>query len=238
MRRTMTAKRNAVGNRLLARLPAKDLRLMVAACDEVVLSFGEVLFEAGERLRHAHFPVQGFVSLVSPIEGHAGLEVELVGNEGMVGVPLALGVDAMPLRAVVQGTGTALRIGAGALRRNLAASMPLKRLLDRNAAVLLAQLAQSAACIRFHVLEARLARWLLMTQDRAQSGSFHLTHELLAQMLGVRRVGVTNAAGLLQKRRLIQYHRGEITVLDRAGLEAASCGCYRAALDIYTRTLG
>jgi CRP-like cAMP-binding protein len=156
----------------------------------------------------------------------------------MVGVPLMLGVDVSPLRAVVQGSGTALRMTAASFLREVESSLALRRKLHRYLYVLLTQLAQTAACNRFHVLDARLARWLLMTQDRAHSNEFHLTHEVLAQMLGVRRVGVTNAAGLLQEQKLVRYSRGNITVLDRVGLEAVSCGCYRAVKDTYESILG
>jgi hypothetical protein len=173
-----------------------------------------------------------------PVDGRASLETELVGNEGMLGVPLALGVNFSPLQALVQGSGAALRLSAAAFRRELEASPALRRGMNRYVYVLMAQLAQAAACLRFHVLDARLARWLLMTHDRAHSSEFRLTHELLAQMLGVRRVGVTNAAGLLQKRKLVSYSRGDITILDRAGLEAASCNCYRTTKDTYERILG
>ena len=156
----------------------------------------------------------------------------------MFGIPLVLGVDVSPVRAVVQGAGPALRMDAVTFGRELKRSPALQREIDRYVFVHLSQLAQTAACTRFHVVEARLARWLLMTQDRAHASTFHVTQEFLAFMLGVRRVGVTKAAMSLQKRNLIHYSRGNIAVLDRRGLKAASCGCYKADREAYDRILG
>jgi CRP-like cAMP-binding protein len=225
-------------NRLLEALPKNDLRRMRSRCDAVELAFADVLYTPGERLSQVYFPTTGFISLIMPAGASASLEVGLVGNEGMFGIPLALGVDVSPMRAVVQGAGSALRMGAASFRRLLAQSPALQREIDRYVFVHLTQLAQTAACTRFHVVEARLARWLLMTQDRAHANAFHVTQEFLALMLGVRRVGVTKAAGALQKRNLIHYRRGNITVLDRRGLKAASCGCYQADRESYDRILG
>ncbi len=227
----------SLDNRLLASLPAGDLRRVLAACETVELVFADVLHSRGDPLRHVYFPTGGFISLIMPIDHSAALEVGLVGNEGMFGSPLALGVDASPVRAVVQGAGSALRLDAATFRRELERSKPLQRAIERYVYVQMGQLAQTAACTRFHVLEARLARWLLMTQDRSHANAFYLTQEYLAYMLGVRRVGVTKAAGALQDRKLIQYSRGNITVLDRRGLKAASCGCYRADLDAYEQIM-
>jgi len=227
-----------VVNRLIGALPRADRQRFLASCTPVELGFAEVLGEPDDRIRHVYFPTRSLISLVMAIDHGANLEVGMVGNEGMLGIPLIFGVDASRLRSIVQGSGTALRMEARQFRRELARSPALLRLLQLYVYVVVSQLAQTAACTRFHVVEARLARWLLMTQDRAHSKQFHVTHEFLAFMLGVRRVGVTKAATALQTARLIRYHRGNVMVLDRAGLEAASCGCYAADKAIYTQVMG
>lgn len=226
------------GNRLLATLSDKEQRRFLGSCDRVELAAHEVLYEAGTRLRYVYFPVSAFISLMTPLDTCASLEVGLVGNEGMAGVSLLLGVAVSPLKHLVQGGGSALRIGASAFRRELERCPALRRRLQRYAYVRMHQVAQAAACTRFHRVEERLARWLLMTQDRARADTFHATHETLAYMLGVRRVGITKAATSFQDLGLIRYSRGDITILDRLGLESHSCGCYAAANDLYDRILG
>ncbi|MFH7044885.1 Crp/Fnr family transcriptional regulator [Paucibacter sp. JuS9] len=221
-------------NDLIARLPRLDRARLLAACQPVTLGMGETLWQRGDITSYAYFPVRAYVSMLTRIDAHPSLEVGLVGNEGMVGLHLLLGIRAALLQALVQGPGLAWRIGAVAFKRELSVSPPLQQLLQRYLYVRLAQQANAAGCLRFHMIGPRLARWLLMTQDRAHSDSFQMTHEFLASMLGVRRVGVTAAAGAMQRAGLIRYHRGDIQVLDRPGLEAAACSCYaseRASLE-------
>ena len=225
-------------NRLLTKLRRKDYRQLFAVGNEVDLCSGDILYEPHSRIRHVFFPLDCFVSQLVPVDAREHLELALVGNEGMLGAPLILGVNSSPLQARVQGSGAALRISATSFRRELEHLPALRQQLNRYVFVLQAQLALTAACNRFHSLDLRLARWLLMTHDQAGMGSFHLTHKFLAQMLGVRRVGVTNAAGILQKRRILSYSRGEITILNRGGLERASCCCYQASQDAYESVLG
>lgn len=225
-------------NRLLAALPDQDRRLIQANSDSVELPQGAVISEPGDRLREVYFPTDSILSLVTPPADHAGLEVRLVGNEGMIGTPLILGIEVTRLRTFVQGEGSAWRMSRERFGDALLQSEALHTRLNRYLEVLMSQGELLVACTRFHLVEARLARWLLMTQDRAPGDRFHVTHECLALLLGVRRVGVTKAATALQERNLIHYRRGEITVLDRAGLRAAACGCYGAAEAMYERLMG
>ena len=228
---------NGLENLLLAALPPAERKLLLTRCEPVELKFGELLCEQGGRIRHVYFPTGGFISLISSIDGRPRLQVGLVGTEGMLGVSLLVGVNDAPLRALVQGAGAALRIEAaefsGALRR----SPVLREALMRYLYVLMGQLAQLAACTRFHIVEGRLARWLLMTRDRAHSNEFNLTQDFLAYMLGVRRAGITHAAQSLQRQKLIRYNRGKMAILDGHGLERASCECYVAGGQMYERVL-
>jgi CRP-like cAMP-binding protein len=225
-------------NRLIATLPRRDRQHFLARCELVDLQFAEILCEPDERISHVYFPTTSFISLTKTVDGCERMEVALIGNEGMLGSSLILGVDVAPLQALVQGKGAALRMEAATFRQELEHSAALQRVLQRYLHVVFGQLAQLTACTRFHLLEPRLARWLLMTGDRAGSDHFHVTHEFLAFILGMRRVGITKAANLLQQRKLIAYSRGNITILDRAGLQALSCSCYAADKAIYAGTMG
>jgi len=218
--------REPAANRLLAALPGKEYQRLRPHLEEVALSFGEVLYESGEIIRRVYFPNHGIVSLLSMVEERSTLEVGVVGAEGMVGVSVFLGAQASPNQALVQGAGAAMSMKADAMRKHVGHEGPLPDMIRRYTNSLLAQISQTAACNRFHAVEARLARWLLMTHDRLRSNEFRLTQEFLSHMLGVRREGVTNAARALQQGNLISYVRGQLTILDRAGLEARSCGCY------------
>jgi CRP-like cAMP-binding protein len=225
-------------NLLLAALPSADHRKLIARCEPVELTFGDVICEQGERISHVYFPIESFVSHTSSTDEHSRLEVGLVGAEGMLGISLMLGVDIAPGRVLVQGTGSALRLCAAQFSRELKGNSALEQTLKRYLYVVMSQLTRAAACGHFHVIEARLARWLLMTRDRAYSDEFKLTHQVTANMLGVRREGITESAGALQKRKLIRYIRGNVTVLDGPGLEAVSCKCYAAEMQIYARIMG
>ena len=225
-------------NRLIALLPRADRLRLLAVCESVEVALGEVLAQRSEATRFVYFPVTCFASLITQVDEHPGIEVGMVGREGMLGVQLALGVERTPLHALVQGAGQAWRVGAAAFRDQLAASAALQAGMDRYLYVLMAQLATSASCLRFHLIGPRLARWLLMSHDRAHARQFHVTHEFLAYMLGVRRAGITVAALALQEGGLIEYHRGELTVIDRPGLEAAACSCYAADRASYAIAIG
>jgi CRP-like cAMP-binding protein len=227
------ANRVPVANSLLAALPAQEYRLLLRRLKPVALVSGEILYRPGDVMRHVYFPVDTMVSLLTVAEGHQALEVGMVGREGMLGIPLALGVNESPVQAVVQGAGTALRMASTDFLREFHQSKIMQREVYHYIYELMIQMTQTAACNRFHQVEARLARWLLMTRDRVRSNQFHLTQDLLSNMLGVRRVGVTKAAGDLRMRKLISYNRGEIVIIDGDGLEAAACQCYQIVKDMH-----
>jgi CRP-like cAMP-binding protein len=230
--------RKACANRLIAALPQRSQSRLLARCEPVELPFAGVLGGEGEPMQNVYFPTDSVISLVTTLADGARLEVGIIGNEGMLGTSIFLGVNVSPQHAVVQGGGSALRMSAAAFRRHCKEDVDLREVMHRYVNVLMEQLAQTAACTRFHRVESRLARWLLMTRQRVGNDRFRLTHEFLAYMLGVRRAGVTHAARSLHSRGLIDYRRGAITVLDASGLRKASCPCYVRGNLIYQRTLG
>ncbi len=222
-------------NQLIDSLPPRERRRLLAVSEQIDLVRGELLDERAGPTRSVYFPLYGFVSLMATLEGKPMVEVCMIGREGMWGPDLALCVANEPMSALVLGAGTALRIGERAFRGEFLHSAALRFCMDRYLYTLMAQLISSAACLGFHRIEQRLARCLLMSQDRSRSDNFFATQEVLSSMLGVRRVGVTAAAGELHRRGLIRYRRGHITILDRGGLEAASCSCYPAERQAYRR---
>lgn len=218
-----------VENRLIASMPRTERARFLQNCEPVDLVFGTVLCEPDQVFPFVYFPLMGFVSVMKVVGKHPALELGMIGNEGMLGVTLALGIDIAPLHGMVQGTGTALRMSLPQLKVELSTSPTLVRVLKRYLFVLMSQLSQTAACNSFHEVETRLARWLLMSHDRSHADHFHFTQQFLADMLGVQRSAITIAAGALRDKMLIHYARGEINILNRRGLEAASCECYAAA---------
>ena len=228
-------KKASVQNRLLAALPRKDYRTLLPLLELVELAFGQVLYEPHTPIRHVYFPNDCFVSMLTTVDGGRAAEVGLVGSEGMVGVQVALGIAVSPFLAVVQGGGTAMRMKTADFRRDLGKCTALRHELFLFTHLLMIQIAQTAACNRFHVVTQRMARWLLMTCDRVNSNEFRITQDFLALMLGVRRTGVSVAGRSLQERKLICYRRGTLTILDHRGLVAAACGCYKTVKDSYTQ---
>jgi CRP-like cAMP-binding protein len=224
-------------NLLIQRLPARERAALLAECRPCPLVTGVQLLRAGQPTRHAWFPSSGFLSLLTGREGTPPLEVGLVGDEGMLGGEVALGIGNVPMDVLVQGAGEALRIGVAPFRKELVPGGALQRLVNSYLFVRMQQLAGMAVCNRFHPIEARLARWLLMSHDRSVRTDFVVTHEFLSHMLGVRRAGVTLAAIGLQDRGLIRYSRGAIQVLHRTGLENAACTCYGVDNASYQREM-
>ena len=229
------AKQVSVPNHLLGALPRRDYQKLLPFLEPVNLAFGEILYESHAQIRHVYFPIDCFVSMLTTVDAGRAAEVGLIGSEGMIGVPMALGVAVSPFRAVVQGGGTAMRLKTVDFRRNFSNSAALKREVFLFTHLLMIQVAQTAACNRFHVVTQRMARWMLMTRDRVNSNEFRITQEFLALMLGVRRVGVSAAMCRLRERKLIVYRRGTVTILDHEGLIAGACVCYRTDRDTYTQ---
>jgi CRP-like cAMP-binding protein len=234
---TRTADNSTVANSLLAALPAADRSSVLARSRRVQIT-SVLLRDAQVMVDQVFFPIDSFVALVAGIGGDGQLEVGMVGSEGMLGIPAMLGVSDASQKWLVQGPGRAWQISSEALRDELAGNAALRDVLNRYMYVMLAQMAQTAACKKFHVIEARLARWLLMTRDRAHDNQFHATHEMLAYLMGVRRAGITRAASSLQEHELISYSRGDVRILDGLRLEAAACACYAADNEVYSRILG
>jgi CRP-like cAMP-binding protein len=231
----LRAKQVSVLNHLLGALPRKDYQKLLPVLEVVKLTFGEILYESHAQIRHVYFPIDCFVSMLTTVDAGRAAEVGLIGSEGMIGVPMALGVAVSPFRAVVQGGGTAMRLKTVDFRQNFSNSHALKREVFLFTHLLMIQIAQTAACNRFHVVTQRMARWLLMTRDRVNSNEFRITQEFIALMLGVRRVGVSAAMCRLGERKLIVYRRGTITILDHEGLKAAACVCYKTVKDTYAQ---
>lgn len=221
------------GNMLVDVLPSWQRSQFLAQCEMVKIQFGECLSEKTQSIRYVYVPLTGFASLVISLDGRKPLELNMIGSEGMLGAELVLGTTVAPYTSVVQGSGTALRMGVSEFSSQLDSSPELRRICKLYVHVLVEQLAQSIACNCFHDVSRRLARWLLMTHDRAHGEELELTHAFLATMLGVRRSAVTIAAGNLQRKNLISYSRGQVRVLSRGGLEEISCECYAAGVRTY-----
>jgi len=213
-------------NLLLAALPATDYERLAPHLEPVALPLGWALYESGDRLAHVYFPTEGIVSLLYVMENGASAEIAVTGNEGLIGVSLFMGGGSTPSRAIVQSAGHAYQLGSEVLKREFERGGHLQHLLLRYTQALITQMAQTAVCNRHHTVEQQLCRWLLLSLDRLSSNEIHMTQELIANMLGVRREGVTEAAGRLQELGLIRYQRGQITVTDRPGLEQRVCECY------------
>ncbi|WP_213997708.1 Crp/Fnr family transcriptional regulator [Arsukibacterium sp.] len=227
-----------ITNQLLQLLSYPERQALLQRCEMVQLQFADILCESKKNYRYLYFPLSGFISLVSRLDNHKPLELSIIGNEGMLGATLTLGVHSAPMQALVQGKGTAWRITPANLLQYLQQCPHLSHILQQYLFVQLRQLAQNAACAHFHELSPRLARWLLMSHDRAHSSRFYLTHQFLADMVGARRSGVTVAAGVMQQQQMISYSRGIMSILDRKALQTMSCSCYKAAKDDYRSVLG
>lgn len=215
-----------IANRILAALPTEEYSRLLPKLEEFTLNYADIIYEQGDVIRHVYFPAAGIISLLASVEDRASLEVGIVGSEGMVGLPVFMGVETSNNHAVVQGAGSAARMKTTSFAEECRNGSLLTRLLQRYSHSLLVQISQSAVCYRFHPVEARLARWLLMTSDRMKSNEFKITQEFLSNMLGVRREAVNKSVGSLHRRQLINYSRSNISIIDRASLKAVACKCY------------
>ena len=224
-------------NHLLATMPSAELSRWLPHLEAVDLALGQVLYESGATLNHVYFPTNAIVSLLYVMENGASAEIAVVGNEGIVGISLFMGGQSTPSRAVVQSAGQGCRLKAQVMKEEFDRAGPVLHLLLRYTQALITQMAQTAVCNRHHSLDQQLCRWLLLSLDRLQGNELVMTQELIANMLGVRREGVTEGAGKLQAAGLIRYARGRITVLDRAGLEQRTCECYAVVKKEYDRLL-
>lgn len=228
---------NSVGNKLLAALPKQEYERLLPHLEPVSLSLRQVIYETNEPIEYAYFPNTAVTSLLNLMQEGQTIEAATIGYEGMVGASLVLETDRIPLQAIVQVPGDGLRIKADVFKAEVYWSSPLHTLLLRYVQTLMNQITQTAACNRFHSVEARCCRWLLMTRDRVKSDRFPLTQEFLSYMLGVRRASVSEVAAILQQAGLIDYHRGNLTIHDRLGLEAAACECYQSVNQEFKRLL-
>ena len=224
-------------NQLLAALPPADLARVSEKLETSVMPLGHVLYESGDKLQHVYFPTNSIVSLLYVMEDGASAEIAIVGNEGIVGISLFMGGETTPSRAIVQSAGQAFRVPSQVLKTEFRRAGPLQHVLLRYTQALITQMSQTAVCNRHHSVEQQLCRWLLMSLDRLGSAELSMTQKLIADMLGVRREGVTESAGKLQKLGLIEYSRGRIVVLDRAGVEKHACECYQVVKKEYERLL-
>src|SRR5687767_11344355 len=224
-------------NHLLAALPQVEYERLLPHLELIPMKLGDVLYEPGVLLRHVYFPTTSIVSLLYVMENGASAEIAIVGNEGILGISLFMGGETTPSRAVVQSAGYGFRLKAQLLKDEFGRSGPMLRLLLRYTQALITQMAQTAVCNRHHTVDQQLCRWLLLSLDRLSSNQLTMTQELIANMLGVRREGVTEAAGKLQKLKVIRYRRGQITVLDRKSVEARVCECYAVVKREYDRLL-
>jgi CRP-like cAMP-binding protein len=224
-----------IQNHLLAALPGKEYKRLLPHLESIPLPFMEVIYEGGEPIEHVYFPNEGLISLLVVMEDETPREVGLIGNEGMFGIAVALGMNTTPTRALIQMPGSAMRLKAEALRDELKRGGALQSVLQRYSHALFTQVSQSAACVSSHAVDKRLSRWLVMTHDRAPGDEFEMKHEFMAMMLGVTRSVVTRAAGHLQNEKMIRYTRGQVTILDRSRLEATACECYAVVKEEYER---